>query len=81
MKLVTRPPLERFQHIAAALKSRKRTSVVLLADELAVCPKTVERDIEFMRDRLGHPIEKDSAGYWFAFEIKLCRCCARRVRI
>ena len=76
----TRPPLERFHAIAAALNCRKRTPARLLAEELAVTRKTVERDIAFMRDRLDLPIEADVAGYWFAVKIKLCRCCARRVR-
>lgn len=80
MSLDTRPPIERFAHIAAALASRKRTTAAMLAAELAVCRRTVVRDIEFMRDRRNLPIESDAAGYWFSEKIKLCPCCARRVR-
>jgi predicted DNA-binding transcriptional regulator YafY len=72
--------LRRVHHIAAALTVRKRTTVSLLATELEVCPKTVARDIEYMRGDLGLPIEADIAGHYFAQPVKLCRCCARRVR-
>lgn len=73
--------IERVQHIAAAMTIRKRTTVSLLAEELAVCEKTIKRDIEFMRDRLSLPIEADSDGHFFREQVKLCRCCARRVRL
>ena len=79
--LVTRTPIERFHRIAAALANRKRTTASFLAEELEVSRKTVERDLEFMRNRLALPIESDVAGHWFSVKIKLCRCCARRVRV
>lgn len=72
--------IERFHRIAAALTVRKRTSVSMLADELGVSTRTVCRDLEFMRDRLALPIEADESGHYFREQIKLCRCCARRVR-
>lgn len=75
----TRLFLRRVHHIAAALTVRKRTTVSLLATELEVCEKTVSRDIEYMRG-MGLPIEADGAGHYFAEPVKLCRCCARRVR-
>jgi predicted DNA-binding transcriptional regulator YafY len=75
-----RPLLIRIQHIAAALTIRKRTTGALLADELEVSYKTVNRDIEFMRNSLSLPIESDHEGYFFNGEVKLCRCCCRRVR-
>jgi predicted DNA-binding transcriptional regulator YafY len=70
----------RFQHIAAALTVRKRTTRSMLAEELEVSVKTVQRDMEFMRDRLNLPIAADDRGCYFSDEVKLCRCCARRLR-
>jgi predicted DNA-binding transcriptional regulator YafY len=75
-----RPMFARFQHIAAALNIRKRTTCSMLAIELEVSYKAVQRDIEFMRERLHLPIQADHEGYFFDQEVKLCRCCARRVR-
>lgn len=75
-----RPPLQRFQHIAAALAVRKRTTVSMLAEELEVSYKTVHRDLDFMRHRLCLPISADEAGFYFTEPVKLCRCCGRRLR-
>jgi proteasome accessory factor B len=38
-----------------------------LADELEVSPKTIQRDIDFMRDRLGFPIEYDQLRFGFYY--------------
>jgi len=38
-----------------------------LADELEVSSKTIQRDIEFMRDRLGLPIEYDQLQFGFYY--------------
>ena len=38
-----------------------------LAAELEVSPKTILRDIEFMRDRLGLPVEYDSSRFGFHY--------------
>lgn len=73
--------LERFQHIAAALTVRKRATARMLAEELEVSRKTIERDLEFMRDRLLLPIDADNHGHYFTEEVKLCRCCSRRLRL
>jgi predicted DNA-binding transcriptional regulator YafY len=78
---VTRFNIERIQHIAAAMTVRKRTTAVLLARELEVSTKTIRRDIDFMRTRLNLPIEADIDGHYFREQVKLCRCCARRVRV
>lgn len=72
--------LERFHRIAAALTVRKRTPVSMLACELGVSHRTVARDLEFMRSRLNLPIEADECGHYFREPVKLCRCCARRMR-
>ena len=38
-----------------------------LAAELEVSPKTIQRDIDFMRDRLGLPIEYDQLHFGFIY--------------
>ena len=38
-----------------------------LADELEVCAKTIQRDIDFMRDRLQLPIEYDQLKFGFHY--------------
>jgi predicted DNA-binding transcriptional regulator YafY len=38
-----------------------------MADEFEVSPKTVQRDINFMRDRLGLPIDYDEALFGFRY--------------
>lgn len=62
--LATRPPLERFQTIHRILRAGKtddgdRPNCATLARLLEVSSKTVQRDIDFMRDRLGAPIDYD----------------------
>ena len=38
-----------------------------LADELEVSTKTIQRDIDFMRDRMGMPIEYDQLHFGFVY--------------
>ena len=57
--------------IHQAVSSGKFPNASTLALEIEVAPKTIHRDIEFMRDRLGLPIEFDSArnGYHYTEEV------------
>lgn len=55
----TRPPLARFQRILDALRRRQYPNASTLAAELECSPRTVQRDVAFLRDRLGAPIEFD----------------------
>ena len=55
----TRPPLERMLRIHQAVAHGKSPNAVHLGRELEVSSKSIHRDIEFMRDRLGLPIEFD----------------------
>jgi predicted DNA-binding transcriptional regulator YafY len=68
----TRPPLERMLRIHQALKSYEYPNAASLARVLEVCSKSIHRDLEFMRDRLGLPIEYDSTrfGYWYTEEVE-----------
>lgn len=49
------------------LQAEKKPNATTLAKELEVCTKTIHRDLEFMRDRLGLPLEYDSVanGYYY----------------
>jgi len=56
---LSRPPLARMLHIHERLKGDRLPNCSQLALDLDVVPKTVQRDIDFMRDRLDLPIEFD----------------------
>jgi len=55
--IASRPPIRRFATIDAAIRSGKFPNAPGLAGELEVSLRTVMRDLEFMRDQLGAPIE------------------------
>ena len=59
LHLATRPPMERMMLIDQALRANRLPNSRTLGSELGVNPKTVQRDVVFMRDRLGAPIEFD----------------------
>ena len=50
-----RPPLARMLQIHEALQTGKPTNCNKLAQGLEVSARTVQRDIDFMRDQLGLP--------------------------
>jgi predicted DNA-binding transcriptional regulator YafY len=68
---LSRPPLERMLRIHQALQAGKRPNASTLARELEVSPKSIHRDLEFMRDRLELPIEYDGSrfGYCYTEEV------------
>lgn len=59
---------ERFYKIELLIRSRGCVSFAVLMDELAVSRATLKRDLEYLRDRMGAPIEydRDANGYRFA---------------
>lgn len=69
--LLSRPPLERMLRIHQALQAGNFPNASRLARELEVSPKSIHRDIEFMRDRLQLPIEYDASrfGYHYTEEV------------
>jgi predicted DNA-binding transcriptional regulator YafY len=69
--LHSRPPLERMMRIHQAIASGKYPNATKLAAEIEVVTKTIHRDIDFMRDRLGLPIEYDGRkyGYYYTEEV------------
>ena len=65
--LYSRPPLERMMRMHARLQSGRYPNCRNLAQELEVSSKTIQRDLEFMRYRLGLPIEYDQLHFGFYY--------------
>jgi proteasome accessory factor B len=63
-----RPPLDRMLRIHQELQANKFPNASSLGNEMEISAKTVHRDVDFMRDRLGLPIEWDGArnGYCYS---------------
>jgi predicted DNA-binding transcriptional regulator YafY len=64
----TRPMLSRIYFIDRKIASGNYPSTRQLAEEYEVGTATISRDIEFLRDRMGAPIEYDSRrrGYYYS---------------
>jgi proteasome accessory factor B len=67
----SRPPLERMLRIHQELQTAKYPNATSLARELEVSPKSIHRDMEFMRDRFGLPVAYDplKRGYHYTEEV------------
>jgi len=63
----SRPPLERMMRLHAALKGRHFPNCQKIATELEVSAKTIQRDIDFMRYRLGLPIDYHPQEFGFFY--------------
>jgi proteasome accessory factor B len=70
-KLFSRPPLERMLKIHQIIQGGGFPNASAFARELEVSTKSIHRDLEFMRDRLGLPLEYDSSrkGYFYTQEV------------
>lgn len=68
----TRPPLDRMMQIHAVLQQGGYPNCSTLARRLEVSTKTVQRDLEFMRDRLNLPLEFDAVhnGYRYTEDVE-----------
>ena len=66
----TRPPSDRMRRIHEWIKSGKYPNAVTMGKDLEVTDRTVKRDIEYMRDRHGAPIEYDELrhGYYYTVD-------------
>lgn len=51
--------IERITKIVRSIRKRGAASMAFLIDELEVSQASVKRDLEFLRDRLGCPLEWD----------------------
>lgn len=64
---MSRPPLERMMRIHTAIASGKHPNASFLSREFEVSTKTIQRDIDFMRDRMGLPIDYSPQRYGFYY--------------
>lgn len=64
---VSRPPMERMWRIHQELARGEFPNCRRLAESLEVSSKTVMRDIDFMRDRLGLPLAYDAVRHGFHY--------------
>jgi proteasome accessory factor B len=64
----TRRPMERMHKIHVAIKEGRLPNCSTLAKELEVTPKTVQRDINFMRDSLKVPMCYDDKAHGYFYE-------------
>lgn len=66
----SRPPLERMMRLHDQLKAQQFPNCKKAAKDLAISPKTIQRDIDFMHDRLGLPIAYDQHRFGFYYSTK-----------
>jgi predicted DNA-binding transcriptional regulator YafY len=63
----TRPPLVRMIRIHDLLSAARYPNCSMLACEFEISTKTIQRDVDFMRDQLLLPIEYDRVRHGFAY--------------
>lgn len=64
---LSRPPLQRMMLLHAKLQGGEYPNCRAVSRELEVSAKTIQRDLEFMRDRLNLPIGYDQARLGFYY--------------
>jgi len=64
---MARPPLARMMKLHNELQSRSFPNCRKIALALEVSTKTIQRDIDFMRDQLGLPIDYDQLQFGFYY--------------
>ncbi|MBU3665257.1 MAG: WYL domain-containing protein [Chthoniobacterales bacterium] len=71
-EVASRPPMERMWKIHQKLAAGGFPNCRVMADDMEVSSKTIMRDIEFMRDRLGLPLEYDAVkhGFYYTAPVK-----------
>lgn len=67
----SRPPLERMQRLHDLLSNEQPVNCQQLGKDFEVSYKTIQRDLDFMRDRLNLPIEYDPTRYTFRYTEKV----------
>ena len=63
----SRPPLARMIRLHEWLMSGRYPNCRKIAEEFEVSGKTVQRDVNFMRDQMGLPIEYDKERFGFRY--------------
>lgn len=59
------PTIERLYHIHALLKRNARPTTRVMAEVCSINLRTIQRDLVFMVDRLGAPVERDRHGRYY----------------
>jgi predicted DNA-binding transcriptional regulator YafY len=62
MKVATRPPLRRLVALDRMLRAGQYPNSRTAAEELEVNPRTIHRDLAFLRDSWGAPLACGVAG-------------------
>lgn len=78
-KNLSRPPLARMLHIHERFQTGGRINCRMLADELEVSAKTIQRDIDFMRDQMSLPIDYDPSGHGYHYTRKVVQFPAMKI--
>jgi predicted DNA-binding transcriptional regulator YafY len=65
--LTTRPPMDRMNRIFQAIKAGRFPNRPKLAADIEVTTKTIQRDVDFMRDRLNLPIAYNDKHHGYEF--------------
>ena len=66
-ELYSRPPFERMMRIHESLKAGCFPNCTKLSRSIEVSPRTIKRDLDFMKFRLGLPIEYDCRRYGYYY--------------
>lgn len=74
-----RPAIERFHQIVALLRVNHPVPIQGIADELEVDRKTIERDVDFMMDRLRLPLDRSRRGLILTKKLKICPICVKQL--
>jgi proteasome accessory factor B len=64
---VSRPPMERMMRIHRAIQAGDYPNASRLGRELEVSPKSIQRDIEFMRERMELPLAYDGKRFGYHY--------------
>lgn len=81
--LFCRPVIERFNRIHSEIQKGGYPNCRILAEKLEMSGKTIQRDIDFMRDRLQLPIEYDALrkGFYYTSPVTRFPACELKVQM
>lgn len=68
MHMATRFPMERVAVIDRAIRAGEYPNARTIADRLEVSRRTIQRDIDFMRDRLDAPLVFDAKRNGYTYQ-------------
>jgi len=64
----SRPPIERMTKAYAMIKRGDKVNTVTLAEVFEVDRRTIQRDLEFLRDRMELPIRYDEKKFGWVID-------------